>query len=389
MNLGRISSIFMLFTALVAAAPAVGCGEDDSGPAAPDARAAQDGAFKQAAEATLAGWAEVAKATHEETVRLCKLLEKAIEDFIKAPSPELLEGAKVAWRTARDAYSRAEAYRFAGGPLDEDAALAARIEAAPADVTLLEGPTLEAGGILDELMTVPDVTGDAVRDAARGKDVPLGWHAIEGMLYGAAASAAGAPRPHTDFVFADPEDRNARRGRLVAKLARILIEDIVLVANQWDADRTSSFAQKLVRGPLDEGFARALGGVADFSRKEMAERKLGGVLAGAPEVSGASRSTRADLAGNALGVEGLLFAREGRVSAPSFIELVRRDDPKLADGLVAAIAESRASIERCPPALSEIASDPQKRAAAESARDAQLALAARVDEILAHYTLDR
>lgn len=389
MNLGRITSIFMFFTAIVAMTPAVGCGEDDAGPAAPDARAAQDSAFKEAAETTLAGWTEVAKATHEETVRLCKLLEKAIEDFIKAPSPELLEGAKVAWRTARDAYSRAEAYRFTGGPLDEDAELAARIETAPADVTLLEGSTLEAGGILDELMTVPDVTGDAVRDAARGKNVPLGWHAIEGMLYGAAVTSGGAPRPHTDFVFADPEDRNARRGRLVAKLARILIEDIVLVANQWDSERTNSFAQKLVRGPLDDGFKRALGGVAEFSRREMAERKLGGVLAGAPEVSDASDSTRADLAGNALGVEGLLFAREGRVTAPSFLDLVRRDDPQLADALVASIAESRASIDRCPPALAEAGSDPQKRAAAEGARDAQLALAARVDDVLRHYALDR
>ncbi|MBX3219676.1 MAG: hypothetical protein KF795_04085 [Labilithrix sp.] len=389
MKLGRVASVFVLFAATVVAAPTAGCGEDTPAPAAPDARAAGDAAFKEAAHATLRGWAKIGRTVHDETVRLCKLLEKAIEDFIKAPSPELLEGAKIAWRAARDAYSRAEAFRFTGGPLDEDAALAARIEVAPADVTLLEGPTLEAGGILDELMTVPDVTGDAVRDAARGKNVPLGWHAIEGMLYGAAVTSGGAPRSHTDFVSATPEERNARRGRLVAKLARILIEDLVIVANQWDADRTESFAQKLVRGSLDEGFRRALRGVADVSQKEMAERKLGGVLAGAPEVSDASDSTRADLAGNALGVEGLLFAREGRVTAPSFIELVRRDDPKLADALAASIAEARASIDRCPPVLAEVASDPGKRLAAESARDAQLALAARVGEVLHHYTLDR
>jgi putative iron-regulated protein len=323
---------------------------------------------------------------HDEAVRLAKLMEKAVEDFIKAPSPELLAGAKTAWRAARDAYSRAEAYRFTGGPLDSDRELATRVEVAPVDVTLLEGPTPFAGGILDDLMNVPDVTGDAVRDAARGKNVQLGWHALEGMLYGAAVTTGGPPRPHTDFVNGGPNERNARRGRLMAKLARILIEDLDLVANQWDQDRTGSFAQKLTRGPLDVAFKTALGGAAEFVRKEMAERKLG-VLGGAPEISDASDSTRTDLSGNALGIEGLFFAREGRVTAPSFLDLVRRDDPKLADALTAALAESRTSIERCPPVLGEASGDPQKRRAAESSRDAQLAVAARIDDVLQHYKL--
>ena len=340
---GRLALLlsFSLVTAI--AAPTAGC--DDDGPATPEVRAALDPTFAEAAHATMKGYAKVGRAMHEETVRLCKLMEKAIEDFIKAPSPELLANAKVAWRAARDAYSRAEAFRFTGGPLDEDATLATRVEIAPVDVTRLEGESLAAGGILDDLMRVPEVTGDAVRDAARGRDVQLGWHAIEGMLYGAAVLSGGPPRSHTDFIDDGAgSDCNARRGRLLAKLARILIEDLVLVANQWDADRTDSFAQKLVRGPLDDGFQRALHGVAEFSRKEMAERKLGGVLTGAPEVSDASDSTRADLAGNALGIEGLLFAREGRVTAPSFIDLVRRDDAELADAVVASIAEARASI---------------------------------------------
>jgi putative iron-regulated protein len=367
----------------------IGCDEEGPAPAAPDARAAQDKAFAEAARATVRGYAKVGRATHDEAVRLAKLMEKAIEDFIKAPSPELLAGAKAAWRAARDAYSRAEAFRFTGGPLDQDPALATRVEVAPVDVSLLEGPTLEAGGILDDLMNVPEVTGDAVRDAARGKNVQLGWHAIEGMLYGAAVTSGGSPRPHTDFLNGGPNERNARRGRLVAKLARVLIEDLDLVANQWDQDRTDSFAQKLTRGPLDVAFKTALGGVAEFSRKEMAERKLGGVLAGAAEISDASNSTRADLTGNALGIEGLLFAREGRVTAPSFLDLVRRDDPKLAAAAAAAIASSRSSIDRCPPVLAEANGDPQKRQATESSREAQLAIAARLDDVLRYYQLAR
>lgn len=385
----EMKAVSLLCSALACfALGAFGCGDDvvlQSSPA-PDARAAKSAAFAKSARATVRGYTDVGRAMHDEAVRLAKLMEKAVEDFIKAPSPELLANAKVAWRTARDAYSRAESLRFTGGLLDTDPTLAAHIETAPVDVTLLEGPTLEAGGILDGLMLVPDVTGDAVRDAARGQNVQLGWHALEGMLYGAAVLSNGPPRPHTDFLNGGPNERNARRGKLMAKLARILIEDLELVANDWDPDRTNSFAQKLATGTLDDGFKRALGGAATFARNEMVERKLG-VLAGKPEVSDASDSTRADLASNVLGLEGMLNAREGRVTAPSFIELVRADDTSLADGLTGAIASARASVDACPSVLAEVGADAQKRQAAERSRDAQLAIATKLDDVLRHYGL--
>lgn len=388
MKLPRIATLLLIVLSVALAASSSGCSEEETTTSqSPDARAAIDAEFAEVARATLRGYAKVGRAVHDETVRLCKLLEKAIEDFIKAPSPELLADAKIAWRTARDAYSRAEAFRFTGSLLDEDAELATRIDASPADVTHLEGSTLEAGGILDGLMDVPDVTGEAVRDAARGKDVRLGWHAIEGMLYGAGVPRGEPSRPHTDFVYQDLNERNARRGRLLAKLARILIEDVELVANQWDADRTNSFAQKLVRGPLDDAFGRALRGVTTFVRREMVERKLDGALSGATEISEASGSTQADLVANALGVEGLLFAREGRVTAPSFIDLVRRDAPLLADDVASALASAKAAIDACPPALAESVSDPAQRKTIESARDIQLTLAAQIEELVRHFAV--
>jgi uncharacterized iron-regulated protein len=224
-----------------------------------------------------------------------------------------------------------------------------------------------------------DVTSYAIIAAARERRVPMGWHAIEAMLWTPG-------RLPTDFAAQEPTSREARRGRLTAKLARILIEDLELVANQWDAARTNSFAQKLVGGSLDAGFKSALGGVSSFAKKEVVERKLGTVLAGAAEVSDASDSTRADVAANLLGIEGLLHAREGRVTAPSFVDLVRRDDPALADTLVKRVVDARAAVDRCPE-LGDVAKDPSKRASAEAARDAQVAVAAALDDVLRHYSL--
>jgi len=354
----------------------------------PDGRAKEDAAFASSARLTVESYGAVGRSLHDEAVRLTQLMEKAIEDFIKAPSPELLDNAKKAWRTARDAYSRAEALRFTGGPFEQDEALAKRVEIAPVDVTLLEGTTLEAGGILDALMSAPDVTEATVLDAVRtsGKDdIRLGWHAIEGLLYGAAVTSGGPPRPHTDFVNDGPASRNFRRGRLVSKTARILILDLEIVANQWDPERTNSFAKKTVTGSLDKAFARLIGGLSDFARKEIAERKLGGVLSGAAEISDASDSTRSDLIENTKGIETVLLANDGRVSGASFLDLLRKDDSARADRLSSAVANAKTKAEACPP-LGEVSKgDAAKRAAVEQARDAQINLANALDDVREYY----
>jgi putative iron-regulated protein len=362
-----------------------GCSSDEA-PAQPDARAAEDTSFRDAARVTLRGYAKVGRTNYDESVRLAKLMEKAIEDLTKAPSQQLLDGARTAWRTARDAYGRAEAFRFAGGPLDEDPALLARIEQAPVDLRLLEGGP-EGGGLIDMFAVNTDVTSYAIIAAARERSVPMGWHAIEAMLWDADAHT-GAPRAFGDFDAREPTSKSARRGRLTAKLARILIEDLDVAANQWDAARTNSFAQRLVNGSLDRGFASALGGAASFAREEVVARKINPVLAGSAEISDASDSTRDDISANLRGIESLLVGRAGRVSEPSFVDRVRADHPERGAALLASLEGAIAAADKCPP-LGGAAVDPSKRAALEATRDAQLTVAARLEEILALYGLTR
>jgi putative iron-regulated protein len=319
----------------------LGCSAAE-GPRAPDARAAEDAQFAQTSRDTVKGYAKVGRAVHDEAVTRAKLMEKAIEDFTKAPSPENLELAKAEWRKARDAYARALAFRFAGSPFDTDAALAKRIDDPSADYAALDALVLDHTAL-------PDVTAPALLTVARERGVALGWHAIAAVL----------ARPATDFdavVTAGGDDAppgaaltdGARRGKLAAKIARILIEDLDLVAFQWDAQRTNSFAQKLVNGSLDEAFRRSLGSASRAVREPWAG------------------ATCEDLAATVKGTEALLLAREGRVTAPSFVDLVRRDDGALADTVSAAVQDAQA---------------------APCAAGSQQALAARIDEILRHYAL--
>src|SRR5688572_28975333 len=76
----------------------VACGsEEGQTTSAPDARAAEDAAFADAARGTLTGYAKVGRASYDESVRLAKLMEKSIEDITKGPTQERLDAARVAW----------------------------------------------------------------------------------------------------------------------------------------------------------------------------------------------------------------------------------------------------------------------------------------------------
>jgi hypothetical protein len=325
---------------------AAACSAD--GAVSPDARAAEDADFASVSRETVKGYTKVGRAVHDEAVTRAKLMEKAIEDFTKVPTPENQVLARAEWRKARDAYARALAFRFAGSPFDTDPSLAKRIDDPSATY-----PALDA--LVVDRVALPDVTAPLLLTVARERSVALGWHAIAAILARPATDFDAVTGPTGDDVPPGAAITDgARRGRLAAKIARILIEDLDLVAFQWDAQRTDSFAQKLVKGSLDDAFRRSLGSAARAAREPW---------------SGASC---ADLAASVKGTEALLFAREGRVAAPSFVDLVRRDDGALADAVAGSVRDADAATTRC---------------TGDTPTDAQRALAARIDEILRHYAL--
>jgi putative iron-regulated protein len=47
-------------------------------------------------------------------------MDASIDAFIAEPSPETLAAARDAWLTARDDYGPTEAFRFYGGPIDNE-----------------------------------------------------------------------------------------------------------------------------------------------------------------------------------------------------------------------------------------------------------------------------
>ena len=98
----------------------VACGDDnDSG--ADSSTAAESGSFDEAtAKSVIEHYADGVYATYQTSLEQATTMKTAIDAFVAAPSQATLDAAKQAWIDARDDYGLSEAFRFYGGPIDDE-----------------------------------------------------------------------------------------------------------------------------------------------------------------------------------------------------------------------------------------------------------------------------
>ena len=65
-------------------------------------------------------YAEGVHALYTKSLSSATAMDAAIDTFLSNPTASTLEGAKRAWLIARDDYGPTEAFRFYGGPIDNE-----------------------------------------------------------------------------------------------------------------------------------------------------------------------------------------------------------------------------------------------------------------------------
>jgi len=71
--------------------------------------------------AAVKNYGALVSANYSDAVAQAKLLQTAVKALVAAPSQATHEAAKAAWVAARPAYTQTEAFRFYGGPIDNEA----------------------------------------------------------------------------------------------------------------------------------------------------------------------------------------------------------------------------------------------------------------------------
>lgn len=288
----------------------------------------------------VAHYATIVHASYQDSLSTAKAMQKAIAAFTAAPSDKTLAAARKAWLDAREFYGQTEAYRFYGGPIDDENGPEGRINAWPLDesyVDSVEGRP-DAGLINDRKQPITKAALAELNERGGEENIAAGWHAIEFMLWGQDLSEDGpGDRPASDFI--DGKAPNADRRRQYLTVAtELLIDDLTSLVEAWAPKRPDNYRAKFEKGG-NESVRKIFVGLGSLSRGELAGERLEVALASQDqedEHSCFSDNTHRDAVTNALGIENVWLGRYRRANGsvlegPGVRALVAAADSALAD----------------------------------------------------------
>lgn len=314
-----------------------------------------------AAAAQAAGPAAVAQhyaalvhANYEDALSSARSMQGAISAFTQAPSADTQAAARKAWLAAREFYGQTEAFRFYGGPIDNDSGPEGRINAWPMDESFVDGTQGKAGGGLigNRKFAITRKNLAAQNERGGEENVATGWHAIEFLLWGQDLSETGpGQRSFEDFV--DGKAPNAdRRRQYLTVVTGLLMDDLQSLVRAWAPGVKNNYRARFQKGGR-ESVRKMLVGLGSLSRGELAGERLEVALSSQDqedEHSCFSDNTHRDAVNNARGIQNVWLGEYRRadgsmVKGASLRELVAAKDAALAERTTKQIAASVAAAE--------------------------------------------
>lgn len=336
---GWARGALLLGALLAAAAGLIACSGDDEPPGASDEMISE----------VIEQYATGVHASYVRSVESAQVMQGAIMTFLDAPGPATLEAAKRAWLNARDDYGPTEAYRFYGGPIDNDEdGPEGQLNAWPMDegyIDYVEGAP--NSGIINMIDEYPQITTDLLielNEAGGETNVSTGWHAIEFLLWGQDLNAAGpGSRPFEDYSV----NPNAeRRAAYLAVVTQLLIDDLQSMVDAWAPNVSGNYRAQFLALDANAALTNIITGIGELSRGELAGERMTVAYEARSqedEHSCFSDNTVKDIIGNARGIQMVWLGDYGDVRGLGLVDLVAAEDPLLAERLTDQIADSVAN----------------------------------------------
>ena len=305
-------------------------------------------------DAVVVQYANLVHANYQDVYQGAMTLQTAVEAFLASPSAVTQDAAKKAWLAAREAYGQTEAFRFYGGPIDNDNGPEGRMNAWPMDESFVDSVKgkPKAGLVNNPKFKISTKTLIAQNERGGEENIATGWHAIEFFLWGQDLSETGpGARSYEDFV--DGKAPNAERRRLYMKtVMELLVSDAESLVKAWAPGVKNNYRAKFEKGGK-ESIRKILVGLGSLSRGELAGERLEVALNSQDqedEHSCFSDNTHRDAVTNAKGIQNVWLGSYNRadgsmVSGASIKDLVAASDAALADKTSKQIADSVAAAE--------------------------------------------
>ena len=294
----------------------------------------------------VSNYAEGVHALYSKSLASAMIMDQAIDIFLSDPTPSSLEGAKRAWLRARDDYGPTEAFRFYGGPIDnEEDGPEGLLNAWPMDesyIDYVEG-NANAGAINnpDEFPVINAALIESLNEEGGEENVSTGWHAIEFLLWGQDMNENGpGSRPVEDYTTGANADR---RSTYLAVTSDLLLVHLGQMVDAWAPGDSGNYRAQFMAMDSDEALTNIITGIGELSRGELAGERMTVAYEARSqedEHSCFSDNTTADIVGNARGIQMVFTGNYGVVSGTGVRDLVAISDPGLADRLTMEIDQS-------------------------------------------------
>lgn len=299
-------------------------------------------------------YAKIVYASYEDSLFLVKSLEDSIKKFVNSPSEQTLQDAKDAWLAAREIYGQTEAYRFYGGPIDDEDGPEGLINAWPLDeayIDYVEGDS--DAGIINNPIDYPNITKElliSLNEQGSEENISVGFHAIEFLLWGQDLDRDGAgARPFTDYTAAE----NAKRRKSYLLItSRLLTENLQELVDEWNL-RGNGYRFQFLALPTDEALTNILTGIGVLAKSELAGERIFTAYDNQDqedEHSCFSDNTHRDIAANFAGVKNVYLGTYTRpngdiIGGISIAEVVEVINPTLNADIKALLTKSEQQVE--------------------------------------------
>ena len=302
----------------------------------------------------VAHYADGVHALYTKSLASAMAMDAAIDIFLADPTPATLEAAKRAWLVARDDYGPTEAFRFYGGPIDnEEDGPEGHINAWPMDEAYIDYVEGDAGaGIINNPDEYPQITAELIEslnEEGAEENISTGWHAIEFLLWGQDMNEVGpGSRPVSDYTTADNADR---RGVYLATASDLLLVHLGGLVDAWDPGVSGNYRADFLAMDVDDALNNIITGIGELSRGELAGERMTVAYEARSqedEHSCFSDNTVADIIGNARGIQIVYTGDYGVITGPGVMDLVAAVDESLADRLNGEIGRSVALASQIP-----------------------------------------
>lgn len=293
-------------------------------------------------------YATLVHANYSDALSSARDMQATIAAFVAAPSAEGLNKARKAWLNAREFYGQTEAFRFYGGPIDDDNGPEGQINAWPLDeayVDYVEGKA-DSGLVNNPKFKITKTNLAKFNERGGEENISAGWHAIEFLLWGQDLSETGpGNRSFEDYVVG--KGKNAeRRAQYLTVATSLLIDDLAAVTKAWEPGK-KNYRAKFEKGGK-ESVRKIIVGLGSLSRGELSGERLEVALNSQDqedEHSCFSDNTHRDAATNAKGIQNVWLGqyrqRDGSLlKGPGVRDLVATKNPALSDKVTVQIAES-------------------------------------------------